>query len=69
MKMIVDWSEYAELYGTVHFFCFRPEKPFLDKFGPENQNCQFKLKLSTKTNSNMHNSVMTFTFSVFGPKT
>ena len=26
------------------FFYFRPEIPFLGKFGPKNQNCQFKLK-------------------------
>ena len=31
---------------------FRPEKPFLGKFDSENQNCQFKLKCGTKTNSN-----------------
>ena len=31
----------------VHFFCFIPETPFLGKFGPKNQNCQFKLKFGT----------------------
>ena len=36
-----------ELNGVVHFFCFRPETPFLGKFGPKNQNCQFKLKFGT----------------------
>ena len=30
--------------------------PFLGKFGPKNQNCQFKLKFGTKTNSNEQNS-------------
>ena len=25
-------------------FCFKPEAPFLDKFGPKYQNCLFKLK-------------------------
>ena len=37
----------------------------LGKFGPKNQNCQFKLKFGNKTNSNMQNSMMMFTFSVF----
>ena len=27
--------------------------PFLGKFGPKNQNCQFKLKFGTKTISTM----------------
>ena len=35
------------------------------KFGPENQNCQFKLKIGTKTNLDMQNPVLLFTFSVF----
>ena len=46
-------------------FCFKPEKPFLGKFGPENQNCQLKLKFGTKTNSNMQNSMVMFAFSAF----
>ena len=28
-------------------FCFRSEKLFLGKFGPNNQNCQFQLKFGT----------------------
>ena len=28
-------------------FCFRPQTPFLGKFGPKNQNCPFKLKFGT----------------------
>ena len=52
----------------VHFFCFGREKPFLGKSYKKNQNCQFKLKLGTKTNLNMRNSLMMFTFSVFGHK-
>ena len=39
--------------------------PFLDKLGPKNQNCQFKLKIGTKTNSNMKKSMVIFTFSLF----
>ena len=38
------------------------------KFGPKNQNCQLKLKLSTLTNSNMQNSMLVFTFYVFHPE-
>ena len=37
---------------------------FWVKFGPKNQNCQFKLNIGTKTNSNMQNSIALFTFSV-----
>ena len=33
--------------GGVHFFCFRPETPFLGKFGSKNQNYQFKLKFGS----------------------
>ena len=50
----------------------------LSKFGPEIQNCQFKLKFPTVTNSNMQNSMVMFPFSFldwkylfldkFGPK-
>ena len=47
------------------FFCFWLEMPFLGKFGPKNQNCHFKLKFGTYTNSNMQNSIVMFTFSVF----
>ena len=56
---------YVEFHGGVHFFCFGLETPFLGKFGPKNENCQFKLKFGTKTNLNKQNSMMMFTFSVF----
>ena len=36
----------------------------LGKFGPKNQNCQFKLKFGTKTNLNMENSMVAFTLAV-----
>ena len=49
----------------VHFFCFRPEKVFLDKSGQKNENSQFNLKFGTKTNLNIKNSIMMFTFSIF----
>ena len=48
-----------------HFLCFWPEIPFLGKFGPKNQNYQFKLKFGTYTNSNMQNSMVMFIFFVF----
>ena len=38
---------------------------FLGKFGPNCQYCQFKVKLNTYTNSNMQNSMMLLTFSIF----
>ena len=50
------------------FICFRLEVPFLDKFRPKNQNCQFELKIGTQTNSNMKNSMVMFSFSVFNWK-
>ena len=39
--------------------------PFLIKLGPKNENCQFKLKFGTYTNSNMHNSIVIITFFLF----
>ena len=42
--------------------------PFLGKFGPKNQNCHFKLKFGTCTNSNMQNSMVMFICSVFDQK-
>ena len=44
---------------------FRRETPFLGKLGAKNQNCQFKLKFGTYTSSNMQNSMVVITFSVF----
>ena len=34
-------------HRRTRFFRFRPEAPFLGKFRPKNQNCQFKLKFGT----------------------
>ena len=50
------------------FFCFHSEIPFLGKFGPNNQNCQFRQKFVTKANSNMQNSMVMFPFSFFEQK-
>ena len=49
-------------------FCFQTEFPFSGKFGPKNQNWQFKLKFVILTNSNMQNSLVVFTFSVLDRK-
>ena len=38
---------------------------FCGKFGPKIQNYLFKVKFGTKTNSNMQNSMVMFTFFVF----
>ena len=46
-------------------FRFRPQIPFLGKFGSKNQNCQFILKFGTWTNSNIQNSMAMFNFSAF----
>ena len=56
---------YAEFNGDVHFFFFLPKIFFLYKFGPKNQNFPFKLKLGSKTNSYMENSMVRFIFFVF----
>ena len=53
---------------VVYIFCFYLEIPFWKKFGPKNQKCQFKLKFGTGTNSDMQNSLVMFTFSVFNQK-
>ena len=57
-------KEYVEFNDDVHFFRFQQKISFLGKFGPKNQNFQFKLKCSTKNSSNMQNSTVVFTFSI-----
>ena len=44
LHLIVDYFEYVKANDGVHFCSFSPEIPILDKFGPNNQNCHFKLK-------------------------
>ena len=44
--------ENGQFIGGVHFFSLRLGMSFLGKFGPKSQNCQFKLKFGTYTNSN-----------------
>ena len=58
----------VELNGAVRFLYFRPETPFLDKFGPKTQNCQFKLTFGTWTNSKMQNSMAMFIFYILDRK-
>ena len=41
---------------------------FFDKFDPKNQNCLFKLKFGTKTDSNIHNLMGMLYFSAFDKK-
>ena len=48
--------------GGVHFLHFQQEIPLWGKFGPKNQNYQFKVKFGAETNSNMVNSMVIFTF-------
>ena len=44
------------------------EIPFLGKFGPKNENCQFRLEFGTYSNANIKDSMVMLTLSVFGPK-
>ena len=44
------------------FFVLDWKYPFLGKFGPKIQNCLFKVKYGTLTNSNMQNQMVIFTF-------
>ena len=38
-------SNMLNFHGDVHFFCYGPKILFLEKFGQQNQNCLFKIKL------------------------
>ena len=62
------WYEYADFNRDAHFFCFRPEIPFLGKLGPAIQNCYFKQKFGTSTNLNMQNSIAMLIFFCFIPE-
>ena len=55
----LSWNLVSRLIRMCRVQCFiffRLEIPFLDKYSPKSQNCQFKLKFRTTTNSNMPNS-------------
>ena len=60
--------KYAEFNADVQFLRFLPKIPFLSKYGPKHQNCQFKLKCVALTNSNVQKAVTMFTFSFFNRK-
>ena len=60
----LDYFEYAEFNGGIPFFCFKQEIPVLRKFDPKNQNCPYKLKFGTESNSNMWNLMVMLSFSV-----
>ena len=51
-----------------NFFCLRTEIRFLRKFGPNTQNCHFKLKIGYWIKSNMQKSMAVFTFFLLGWK-
>ena len=68
-NLIQRLFEFAKFNVGVYFICFRLEiDPFLGKFGPKNNNCQFKLKIGTYTDSNMKNSVVIFIIFCFWPE-
>ena len=61
LKFVI-WTN-SNVYNSMMIFIFsffRLEIPFLGKFGPKIQNCLFKFKSDTQTNSN---SMVVFTFS------
>ena len=53
-------TNFSQLHWEVH--CGKAEKLPLSKFGPNNQNCLFKVKLDIKTILNMLNLKVVFTF-------
>ena len=61
----IYYTKSKRLQSLDCLFCFQLEIPFSGKFGPKTQNYWFKLKFCTQTNSNMQNSIVMFTFSVF----
>ena len=58
----------VEFDEDVHFFCFGSKILIFGKFGPENQNCMFKIELGIYTNSSMQNSIVIFMFSLLDRK-
>ena len=46
------------------FICVRKERPFSVIFGLQIQNCLFKVKFSTQTNSNIQITIVMLTFLV-----
>ena len=64
----LDYLEYVKFDYDVHFAYFTPEITFTGKFGLKNQNCLFKLKFGTWTNSNVPHSMVVDTFFCFRPE-
>ena len=64
-NFLLKKSVYAQFNGGVHFLYLKVEIPFFGKFGPKKQNCQFKLKFGTETNSIMQNAMVMINFSIF----
>ena len=62
------FSQQLENQWQCSLFLFRQEILFSGKFDLKNQSCQFKVKLDTQANLNMHNSMAVFTFSVLDRK-
>ena len=67
-NLVLRLIRVCRIQSGCSLFCVRRETPFLGKFGPKNQNCQFKLKFGTKTNSNMQKSLVGLTFFYFDGK-
>ena len=69
-----SWENLVQIVNIYCLFCFWSEMPFLGKFGPKCQNCQFKAKFASliriwnKSNLNVQNSKVVFTDFVFGRK-
>ena len=60
----LEYFEYAEYGGYNLFFYFRPEVPFLRKFGPKVQSYLFKLRFATYSNLGTLNTMVLITFSI-----
>ena len=58
----------CRIHWWIHLLRFRQEIPFLRKFGPKNESCQFKLKFCTLTKSDLKKSMVMFIFSFFNQK-
>ena len=54
--------KYADFNGNVDLSCFEQQIFFLGKFDPKNQNCLFKMKNVTYTNSDMESPIVTFIY-------
>ena len=67
-NLVLRPMEICRIQWGCSIFLLSTGTPFSGKFGPNIQICQFHLKFSAKTNSNMQNSMGMFTFSLFNGK-